>query len=153
MSINVSKMQPWQVFHIARKYLGADVVAKVFNKEKRSAYSWAQNPDYTSHRCRSPLELLHSLFVRMDDQGLGYAVRAAINYLQTALDGGELGGEVVEPLATMGEEQLADYKCLAEFQAAIDHGAPAAEVKRLKGLACAEIDRTLAKYIKDMTHE
>lgn len=142
-------MQPWQFFHMARKHLGVDVVARIFNREKRSAYSWAQDPDTTQYRCQNPLEALHRVFSKMDDYGLGYAVDAAINYLKTARDESELGDAIPGLLPTMQEEQLADYKCLADFQAAIDAGEPPEGVKRLKQFALEEIERTYAKYLKD----
>jgi len=70
MSYGEGKKQPWQVFRAARKYLGGNNVARIFNREVRSAHNWAQDPAQTECRCKSPLELLHTLFERMDAAGL-----------------------------------------------------------------------------------
>lgn len=141
-------MQPWQVFNMARKYIGAENVARIFNKEKRSAYSWAQDPDYTEHRCKSPLELLHTLFVRMDDAGIGYVARAAIRHLETAVEPEHILDDCteMETLPTITEEVLADYTALAEMQHAIATGESIAEVRSKALAAIAEIERSVAKY-------
>lgn len=148
MSKELAKMQPWQVFQAARKYLGAEVVARIFNREIRSAHSWAQDPAYTQSRCRSPLELLYTLFERMDAIGLGYAARAAIRYLESAVDQTAEAGEIREPLPTIQEEILADYSAVAALQATIEKEGGLDEVMRLKEEAIAEIERTVAKYHK-----
>ncbi len=141
-------MQPWQVFQAARKYLGAGTVACIFGRATRSAYDWAQDPAYTQHRCRSPLELLHTLFERLDACGMGYVARSAIEYLQTAIDDVD-PAKIQEPLPTIVEELLEDYRCLAEFQRAIESETEIKEVQRLKRLAIDEIERTVARYAKD----
>ncbi len=145
MSINEAKMQPWQVFHAARKYLGVDEAARIFNREKRSAYSWAQDPAYTECRCKSPLELLHTLFERMDTVGIGYVARAAIRYLETAIDAEVDMDEIVATRPTLAEEILADYSSVAALQDAINRGCTVEEARGLALLAKAEIDRTVAK--------
>ncbi|BDD88731.1 hypothetical protein [Desulfofustis limnaeus] len=149
MSNNRAKMQPWQVFQAARKYLGADTVARIFNREIRSAHSWAQDPAFTAHRCRSPLELLHALFERLDAVGLGYVARAAIGYLETAVYQEQAGGAIREPLPTIQEEILADYSAVAELQRTIESRGSLADVMRLKQEAMDEIERTVARYVKD----
>lgn len=146
MSSEQVKMQPWQVFQAARKHLGADTVARIFNREKRSAYSWAQDPTFTECRCRSPLELLHSLFERMDAVGVGYAARAGVEYLATAIDPDVQVDEIREPLPTIEEEILADYSAVSQLQRAIEDKADLETVNRLKREAIEEIERTVAKY-------
>jgi len=149
MSTEQTKMQPWQVFQAARKYLGAHVVARIFGREKRSAYNWAHDPAHTVHRCKSPLELLHTLFERMDAVGLGYVVRAAITYLQTAIDQEETPGAIKETLPTIELELLADFQAVADLKQAIDIGTDPDAVRLQGCLANEEIERTVAKYIKD----
>jgi len=146
------EMQPWQVFNAARRALGANVVAKIFNRSIRAAHDWAQDPAYTEVRCKSPLELLYTLFERMADSGRGYAARSAIQYLESAIDPDvEIVG-VIEPLPTIQEEILADYAAVAALQRAIDVGASGDDIRRLKRDAIDEIERTAAKYIKDRRH-
>lgn len=139
-------MQPWQVFHSARKYIGAENVARIFNKEKRSAYNWGQDPAYTEHRCKNPLELLHALFVKMDDVGIGYVARAAIRYLESAVDDDTELEDIRCTLPTISEEILADYGAVAALQQAIDAGEPLEVVKLRAAAAINEIERTIAKY-------
>jgi len=146
MSYEQRKMQPWQVFHAARKALGANVVARVFNREIRSANNWAQDPAYTVCRCKSPLELLHTLFERMDSVGLGYVARAGIRYLESAIDDEVDIVRIKEPLPTITEEILADYGAVSVLQAAIDAGEPLEVVKIKACAAKEEIERTVAKY-------
>ena len=109
MSDELPKMLQWQVFQAARKYLGANIVAHIFNREVRSAHDWAQDPVHTECRCKSPLELLHTLFERMD------VARAGIEYLSTALDPTVQVGGIKEPLPTIQEEILADYSAVGRL--------------------------------------
>jgi len=146
MSYEQGRMQPWQVFHAARKTLGANVVARVFNREVRSAHNWAQDPAHTECRCKSPLELLHTLFERMDAAGLGYVARAGIRYLESAIDDEVEVGDILDPLPTLTEEILADYGAIAVLQASIDNGEPLEIVKIKACAAREEIERTVAKY-------
>lgn len=143
------KMQPWQVFHAARKALGANIVARIFNREVRSAHNWAQDPVYTQARCKSPLELLHTLFERLDEVGRGYVAQAGLDYLSTALSGStEQPDAIKQLLPTMDAEKLADYTAVAAFQKAIDDGADADLVETLMREAEAEIERTYAKWLE-----
>jgi hypothetical protein len=142
------KMQPWQVFHAAIKAVGADNVARVFNREKRSAYNWGQDPACTEVRCKSPLELLHTLFERLDAMGYGYVCRAAIRYLESAIDQDAVSSDLVALKPTVQEEILADYTAVAALQLAIECGAGIERVKCLKRDAIDEIERTVAKYAK-----
>lgn len=149
MSTDDNKMQPWQVFQAARKYLGASTVARIFNREVRSAHNWAQDPAYTEVRCKCPLELLHTLFERMDAVGLGYAARAGIAYLETAVEGTDRPESIREPLPTIHEEILADYSAVGRLQQAIEDDLGINTINRYKRDAIEEIERTVAKYARD----
>lgn len=150
MSDELPRMQPWQVFQAARKYLGANIVARIFNREVRSAHNWAQDPVHTECRCKSPLELLHTLFERMDAAGVGYAARAGIEFLSTALDPAVQVGGIKEPLPTIHEEILADYSAVARLQLAIESGADIDTINQRKREAIEEIERTVAKYSRSL---
>lgn len=147
MSTEPLKMQPWQVFHAAGKHLTNEGVARIFNREKRSAYSWGQDPACTEHRCQSPLELLHNLFVRMDAVGVGYVARSAIRYLESALDPVE-PPPIIEPLPTIQEEILADYTAVAALQQVINAGGDMEQVQQYKQDAIEEIERTVDRYAR-----
>lgn len=142
-------MQPWQVFHAANKYLRPENVARIFNKEKRSAYNWGQDPAFTEHRCRNPLEHLYSLFEKMDAAGIGYVARSAIRYLQTAIEDDVALEDIKEPLSTITEEILADYSAVAKLQQAIEAEAGLETINNLKKEAIEEVERTVARYARD----
>ena len=150
MSYESPKMQPWQVFQAARKHLGANLVARIFNREVRSANSWAQNPVFTECRCKNPLELLHALFERMDSVGLGYAARAGIEYLATAIDPDVQVGGIKEPLPTIELEVLADYSAIARLQKAIEDDLGIDAINRYKREAVEELERTVARYCRNL---
>ncbi len=151
MTIESAKVQAfasWQVFNAARKYLGAAAVARIFNRSLRSAHDWAQDPACTAVRCKSPLECLHALFERLDAAGMGYVARAALAYLESAL-APEHGAEALcLPLPTLEQEVLADFRSVAALQAAVEAGAEMDMVAALADEAKAEIERTVARYIK-----
>ena len=151
MSDDQRQMKPWQVFSAARKHLGAEVVARIFNREIRSAHNWGQDPTYTQCRCRNPLELLYVLFERMDTVGLGYVVRAALQYLGGALDqnSGQETGAIKATLPTIQQEILADYTKVAALHAGVEAGLSVEEIMYRKQEAIDEIERTVAKYIED----
>lgn len=149
MTDNRQKMQPWQVFNAARKYLGANKVALIFNRQPRSAHDWAQDPTCTEQRCKSPLELLHALFLHMDTAGLGYVVRAAIQYLETAVDPEvEMPDFIPLPANCLSEEVLKDYSAVAAMQTAIENQEEPELISQKAAAAKAEIDRTYALYLK-----
>lgn len=150
MSMKNGKLQPWQIFQAARKYLGPAVVSQIFGKANaRSAYDWAQDPATTEHRCKSPLEAMHAMFERLDAVGMGYVARAALAYLQSAVDDGADGSALVEPRPTINEELLADYEAVAGLQAAVSRCAELEDVIVLVQAAKDEIDRTYARYCRD----
>ena len=151
MPDELPRMQPWQVFQVARKHHGANIVAHIFNREVRSAHNWAQDPVHTECRCKSPLELLHTLFERMDAAGVGYAARAGIEYLSTALDPTVQVGGIKEPLPTIQEEILAaDCSAVGGLQSAIESGADIVAINQRKREAIEEIERTVAKYARGL---
>ena len=151
MTMNVPELQSWQVFQAARKYIGVENVARIFNRKVRSAYSWAQNPAYTEHRCKNPLDTLHALFTELDARGMAYVVKDALNFLSSSIDDVE-AFECKEPLSTMNEEILADYSAIATLKAAIDDGESIEVITALGHAAEAEIQRTVARYIQDQPH-
>jgi len=145
------KMQPWQVFHAARKAIGANTVARIFNRSIRSAHDWAQDPVHTEVRCKSPLELLHTLFERLDEMGRGHVAEAAIAYLRTALSGcDERPDAIKQLLPTMEAEQIEDFHAAAAFHRAINDGADPDLVETLMKAANAANERTYSKYLNNL---
>lgn len=148
MTQDQSKMQPWQAFHASRKAIGAAAVARIFNRSIRAAHDWAQDPATTQVRCKSPLELLHTLFERLDAVGFGYVARSAISYLETALDPEVEVAPITVLKETIDMEILEDYGAVADFQKSIEAGESAESVMARKQAAIDAIERTYAKYLK-----
>ena len=68
----------------------------------------------------------------MDAAGVGYAARAGIEYLSTALDPTVQVGGIKEPLPTIQEEILADYSAVGRLQSAIESGADIVAINQRK---------------------
>ncbi|NDY41273.1 hypothetical protein G3N55_00210 [Dissulfurirhabdus thermomarina] len=137
----------WHFWRGARKALRPERLAVLWGRGARVIYFYGQPPG-SPGRNRDPLERLHALFQELDICGRGDICRAAIQYLQSALDD-------VDPACpadlkpTMEAEVLADYAAVAAFQAAVEAGAPADVVSDMAAEAKAEIDRSVAKYIQE----
>ena len=154
MAKEKQKMHSWQVFHFARKYLGRSVLYAVFGKKNARAVDyWCEDPKYTdkAEQAYDPIKGVKELLSPLDDHGHTAVVRACLDYLceGTSLEEAAANPGVCELLPTLSEEKLADYTCLAEFQAAITRCDSYQEVNALKNGAIEEIERTFAKYIKD----
>ncbi|WP_035273630.1 hypothetical protein [Desulfogranum japonicum] len=152
MTMNSPELQSWQVFQAARKYIGAERVARIFNRKVRSAYSWAQNPAFTEHRCKNPLDTLHALFTELDARGMAYVVQDALTFLASSIDDVD-ASEFKEPLPTITEEILADYTAISTLKDAIDERKSIDTIVFLGHEAEAEIQRTVAKYIQEQTKQ
>lgn len=145
-------MQSWQIFHFARKHLGKSALYEVFGKKNaRVVDFWSQDPACTDKPLEAydPIRGLKNLLDRLDDMGHCGVVRACIAYLcsGTSLDCGE--PLLIEPLPTIEQEQLADWRALGMLQNGIDDGLSCREIDALKAAAVAEIERTVAKYKED----
>jgi len=143
-------LQTWQIWQVARKYLGVKTLCRLYGVKARTIYDYAQNPSSTEQRTqKDPLQRLHYLLTQLDDLGFGQYARAAIVYLQTALEDGGHHGPVIEPMDSINEEILLDYKLVAKLQEAIDNGEPVEYVARLKQEVVEEVERTYLRYLKD----
>ena len=146
-------MQSWQVFHYARKHLNRSVLYAIFGKKNaRTVDYWCENPKFTNktEQAYDPIQGVKDLLEQLDDQGHCPVVRAAIAYLVsgTSLDLG-IDPEIIEPMQTIQDEILADYRAVASMQAAIEAGHHPDEISALKRAAIAEVERTFAKYRED----
>jgi hypothetical protein len=147
------EMQSWQVFHYVRKHLGRSVLYAIFGKRHaRTVDLWCQDPRFTDKEALSydPLQGLRDLFSILDDQGHVPMVRSALQLLAsgTSVDC-DYHGDHTDPLPTITEEILADYRAVAALQAGIEAGLAAHAVNQLKAAAINEIERTVALYLKD----
>ncbi|SDP82758.1 hypothetical protein [Desulforhopalus singaporensis] len=147
--MNEPNLQPWQIFHIALKAFGPKIISACFgnkaSKYSRSGYDWAQDPTYTTKRCRNPLEMTHDFFSRLVAAGYGYVVRSAIRYLETTL---EPDLKIPSPkglLSTVEKEMLADYPALNAYHQAIKDDCQIEKIKACEQEAVDEIRRTTIK--------
>lgn len=153
MAKEKAKMRSWQVFHFARKHLGRSALYAIFGKKNgRTVDYWCEDPKYTGkeERAFDPIQGVKDLLEALDDHGHTGVVRACLDYLRAGTSLEEESSPVVtELLPTLAEEKLADFTCLAEFQAAIARCGSYPEVAALKKAALEEIERTFAKYIEE----
>lgn len=152
MTKKTERMQSWQVFRAARKQLGPELLGKIFHRGVRSAYDWGQDPACTEVRCRNPLDLMHALFERLDEQGRGYVARAAIAYLESALDDEAEAVDVPEPHPSLDVELLRDFAAVSRLQAAVETGEDVHLVRAIAAEAKDEIERTVARYMQDVSN-
>lgn len=148
------KMQSWQVFHYARKHLTRSVLYTIFGrKNARAVDYWCEDPRYTAKHTGAydPIQGVKTLIDTLDDRGHCDVVRSIFAFLSTGTTC-ETGKdpEITDLLPTVGEEILADFRTVGDLQRAIEAGASLDEVKQYRGLAIAEIDRTIARYAKDV---
>ncbi len=153
MAKDSRKMQSWQVFHYARKHLGRSALYAIFgNKNARSVDYWCEDPRFTTkgEAAHDPIRGVKLLLEQLDDEGHCAVVRACIDFLRKGTSAGcGFDPEVVDILPTITEEVLADYRAVAALQSAIESGASFDVVGDLKYQAIEEIERTVARYIKD----
>lgn len=146
-------MQSWQVFHFARKHLSRSVLYAIFgNKNARAVDYWCENPNYTAKpdRAYDPIQGVKRLIEALDDHGHCGVVRALIGFLSEGTSAEcRLDAQIVEPLPNLNDEILADFRAVAELQRVIEAGEDIELVEKVKQKAIAEIERTLARYIKD----
>ena len=154
MSNETSKMQSWQVFHYARKYLTRSRLYAIFGKKNARAVDfWCEDPRFTNKTegAYDPLQGVKTLIDMLDDQGHCDVVRATFAFLSEGTSC-ETGGNpaIIDPLPTIHEEILADFRAVGLLQRAIESGAGIDEVKQYRQHAIAEVERTVARYIKDL---
>lgn len=150
MSKQPAKMQSWQVFHFARKYLGRSVLFGIFGrKNARTVEYWCEDPRFT-HKpddAYDPIRGTKALLELLDDQGYCDVVRSCVSYMLSGTSLGEdIDPQVVEPKPTMAEEILADYKAVARLQQGIEEHEDIEAIDLLMKEAIAEVERTVAKY-------
>lgn len=154
MAKETAKMKSWQVFHFARKHLGRSTLYSLFGKKNaRSIDFWCEDPLYTGKddNAYDPLKGVKNLVDLLDDNGHCDTVRATLAYIAagTSCDTG-IDPAVVDPLPSIGDEILADFRAVATLQRSIEAGDDIELVVDLMRDAIAEIERTVARYRKDL---
>jgi len=146
-------LQSWQIFHYARKHLGRSVLYAIFGKRHaRTVDLWSQNPRFTDkeEKAFDPIQGVKDLLDLLDDQGHCGVVRSCLSYLSAGTACATPHEEIIEPMSTIGEEILADFRAVAKLQAAIERDKGLEEVLATKREAIAEIERTVARYRKEL---
>lgn len=145
-------MQSWRVFHYARKHLGRGVLYSIFGRRHaRTVDLWCEDPRFTGkeEKAFDPIQGLKDLLDLLDDQGHCGTVRACLSYLAAGTACATIQEEIIDPLPTIGEEILADFRAVANLQAAIERDKGLEAVLLAKREAIAEIERTVARYRKE----
>jgi len=83
----IRDFESWQVFHVARKKLGANELRRIFTRSTRLVTMWAANPRYCARTARNPLDRIRMLLDALDTAGYGEYGRAAIDYMAEPLGG------------------------------------------------------------------
>jgi len=148
------KMQSWQIFHFARKYLTRSTLYAIFGKKNARAVDyWCEDPRYTAKAdgAYDPIQGVKALLSTLDDQGHCGVVRAAVAYLceGTSCDLDLDNANLSEPLPCITDEILADFRAVANLQRAIEEERHISVIEDYKLEAIAEIERTVARYRKD----
>lgn len=153
MPKSAPKMESWQVFHFARKHLSSSMLYTLFGKKNARAIDyWIENPTTTAkpEGAYEPTKGVKNLLDLLDDKGNCDTVRDTIAYLAADTScATDSDPEIIEPLPTIGEEILADFRAVSKLQGAIEDGWDIISVDEFKRLAITEIERTVAKYRKD----
>lgn len=155
MAKESSKMQSWQVFHYARKHLGRSILYAIFGKKNaRTVNFWCENPRFTSkpEDAYDPIAGVKALLTTLDDLGHTDVVRSAIHYIlsETTLADSN-NPNLKDLLPTLAEEQLADFVEVGNLHRAIGSDADIEDVLIARDDAIAEIERTVALYIKEQS--
>ena len=147
------KMQSWQVFSYARKYLTASKLYAIFGKKNARAVDyWCEDPDYTARPAEAydPIKGVKRLLEALDDHGHSAVVRSCLSYLASGTsEAGCITPQVDQLKPTMAEEILADYAAVSSLQSAIEGGLNSAAILQKQAAAIAEINRTVAFYLQD----
>jgi hypothetical protein len=126
-----AKLQPWQIFHASYKALGMQVMMAIWGKShNRIIYAYGQDPAVTEKRVRNPIEKLREMFAELALIGRGSVARAAIDYLQAALDDDCEPAEIAGLQSTIEAEILRDYSAVGKLQELIEAGADPAAVRQ-----------------------
>ncbi|MGV0961824.1 MAG: hypothetical protein ACOYB1_18520 [Limnohabitans sp.] len=153
MPKEANKMQSWQVFHYARKHLSSSKLYVIFGKKNARAVDyWCEDPDYTARlpEAYDPIRGVKRLLESLDDHGHCAVVKSTLAYLASGTSSCcDTDPQIEQLKPTMAEEMLADYSAVASLQKAFEEGHNAASIKQLKAAAIAEIERTVAHYMKD----
>jgi hypothetical protein len=154
MPKNNETMQSWQVFHFARKHLTRSFLYTIFGKKNARAVDyWCENPRHTAkpEGAYDPIQGVKALISELDDRGHCGVVRAAIAYIAegTSCAFNHQEQKIVEPLSSLSEEILADFRAVSDLQRAIEAEDDIEAIEYYKLEAIAEIERTVALYRKE----
>ncbi len=152
MTKNGLTMQSHNFFSYARKYLGRSALYIMFGrKNSRIIDYWCEDPLFTAKPAEAydPIHGVKLLIDALDDMGHSGVVRALFGYLGSGISVDYRAEEIIEPKKSIQEEILADYRAVADLQVAIEAGVGEIAVDALKWQAIGEIERTVARYMKD----
>ncbi|ACS80440.1 hypothetical protein [Maridesulfovibrio salexigens] len=136
----------WEMMQCSREVLGATCMQKIFSRGQSQINRYCSSPQHEDHQ-RNPLDRLHLLFSKLEEEGEKELVIAALNHLC-----GSIGyrvqeqQEIIPDKLTVEEECLDDYPEKVELDRLITTNAAPELVRRQGEHTCREIMETVTSY-------
>ena len=130
----------------SREALGATCMQKIFSRGQSQINRYCSSPQHEDHQ-RNPLDRLHLLFSKLEEEGEKELVIAALNHLCGSIGYRVKEQQVIIPdKATVEEECLDDYPEKVELDRLIAINAAPELVRRQGEHTCREIMETVTSY-------
>ncbi|NDV26351.1 hypothetical protein [Desulfovibrio sp. JC010] len=136
----------WEMMQCSRDVLGPTCMQKIFSRGQSQINRYCSSPRHEDHQ-RNPLDRLHLLFSKLDEEGERELVIAALNHLCSSIDHRiQEKAEVQPDKLTVEEECLDDYPEKVELDRLIASNAAPELVRRQGEHTCREIMETVVSY-------
>ncbi|MFW5499087.1 MULTISPECIES: hypothetical protein [unclassified Maridesulfovibrio] len=136
----------WEMMQCSREALGATCMQKIFSRGQSQINRYCSSPQHEDHQ-RNPLDRLHLLFSKLEEEGEKELVIAALNHLCGSIGYRVKEQQVIIPdKATVEEECLDDYPEKVELDRLIAINAAPELVRRQGEHTCREIMETVTSY-------
>ncbi|WP_320175203.1 hypothetical protein [Maridesulfovibrio sp.] len=136
----------WEMMQCSRDVLGATCMQKIFSRGQSQINRYCSSPHHEDHQ-RNPLDRLHLLFSKLEEEGEKELVIAALNHLCSSIGYRvEEQQKIVPDKLTVEEECLDDYPEKVELDRLIAINAAPELVRRQGEHTCREIMETVTSY-------
>jgi hypothetical protein len=130
----------------SRDVLGATSMQKIFSRGQSQINRYCSSPQHEDHQ-RNPLDRLHLLFSKLEEEGEKELVIAALNHLCSSVGYRiQEQQEIIPDKLTVEEECLDDYPEKVELDRLIAINAAPELVRRQGEHTCREIMETVTSY-------
>ncbi|WP_421902451.1 hypothetical protein [Maridesulfovibrio sp.] len=136
----------WEMMQCSREALGATCMQKIFSRGQSQINRYCSSPQHEDHQ-RNPLDRLHLLFSKLEEEGEKELVIAALNHLCSSVGYRiQEQQEIIPDKLTVEEECLDDYPEKVELDRLIAINAAPELVRRQGEQTCREIMETVTSY-------